>query len=60
MKPPCTAVTPYPAITVMAPVCCHLDHNPWTLPANQAVALNPELDYAVVQAGERRFLVAEG
>ncbi|MDH5777647.1 MAG: isoleucine--tRNA ligase [Gammaproteobacteria bacterium] len=22
---------------------------PWTLPANQAVALNPELDYAVVQ-----------
>ncbi|WP_419603751.1 isoleucine--tRNA ligase [Thiolapillus sp.] len=33
---------------------------PWTLPANQAVALNPELDYAVVQAGERRFLVAEG
>ena len=33
---------------------------PWTLPANQAVALNPELDYAIVQAGERRFLVAEG
>ena len=33
---------------------------PWTLPANQAVALNPDLDYAVVQAGDRRFLVAEG
>ena len=24
---------------------------PWTLPANQAVALNPNLDYAVVQCG---------
>ena len=32
---------------------------PWTLPANQAVALNPDLDYAVVQledAGERLIL----
>ncbi len=32
---------------------------PWTLPANQAVALHPELDYAVVQleeAGERLLL----
>jgi len=32
---------------------------PWTLPANQAVALNPELDYAVVQVettGERLIL----
>jgi isoleucyl-tRNA synthetase len=37
---------------------------PWTLPANQAVALNPELEYAVVQAegshGRERLLVAEG
>ncbi len=33
---------------------------PWTLPANQAVALNPELDYAVVQTPNERFLVAEG
>ena len=33
---------------------------PWTLPANRAVALNPELEYAVVQAGDQRFLVAEG
>ncbi len=32
---------------------------PWTLPANQAVALNPLLDYAVVQAGDERVLVAE-
>jgi len=36
---------------------------PWTLPANQAVALNPEFDYAVVQcdtgAGAERLLLAE-
>jgi len=36
---------------------------PWTLPANQGVALNPELDYAVVQCeieGEKeRLVVAE-
>jgi isoleucyl-tRNA synthetase len=37
---------------------------PWTLPANQAVALNPELEYVVVQAesaqGSERLIVAEG
>jgi isoleucyl-tRNA synthetase len=36
---------------------------PWTLPANRAVALNPELDYAVVQCntgqGQERLLLAE-
>ncbi|MCU7959512.1 MAG: isoleucine--tRNA ligase [gamma proteobacterium symbiont of Bathyaustriella thionipta] len=36
---------------------------PWTLPANQAVALNPELDYAIVQIEDddkkQRLLVAE-
>jgi isoleucyl-tRNA synthetase len=36
---------------------------PWTLPANQAVALNPELDYALVQftgaLGPERMLLAE-
>jgi isoleucyl-tRNA synthetase len=34
---------------------------PWTLPANQAVALNPELDYAVVQVNgaEERLILAE-
>ena len=36
---------------------------PWTLPANQAVCLNPELDYAVVQCegehGKERLLIAE-
>jgi len=37
---------------------------PWTLPANQAVALNAELDYVLVQCdgphGAERLLVAEG
>lgn len=37
---------------------------PWTLPANQAVALNAELDYAVVECqteqGHERLIVAEG
>jgi len=34
---------------------------PWTLPANQAVALNPQLEYAVVQVGEgdERLILAE-
>ncbi len=32
---------------------------PWTLPANQAVSLNAEVDYVVVQAGEERLIVAE-
>ncbi len=39
---------------------------PWTLPANQAVALNPELEYALVQCdgigehGPERLLLADG
>ncbi|MES9971190.1 MAG: isoleucine--tRNA ligase [Candidatus Thiodiazotropha sp.] len=36
---------------------------PWTLPANQAVALNPSLEYAVVafddQYGKQRMVIAE-
>lgn len=32
---------------------------PWTLPANMAVALNPGENYVTVDAGHRRFLVAE-
>lgn len=32
---------------------------PWTLPSNQAVSLNPELNYVVLQAGAERFIVAE-
>ena len=37
---------------------------PWTLPANRAVALNPKLEYAVVQIegkqGRERLILAEG
>lgn len=37
---------------------------PWTLPANQAVALNPDLTYVLVQTkgehGHERLLLAEG
>lgn len=29
--------------------CGDLDHGPWTLPANQAVSLHPELEYQLVQ-----------
>ena len=36
---------------------------PWTLPANEAVAVNPDLDYVVIEcegnAGTERLLVAE-
>lgn len=32
---------------------------PWTLPANEAVALNPELDYVLVQTPEERLVLAE-
>ncbi|HHI96936.1 MAG TPA: isoleucine--tRNA ligase [Thermodesulfatator atlanticus] len=33
---------------------------PWTLPANLAVALNPEFDYVVVQLKDEFLLLAEG
>ena len=32
---------------------------PWTLPANEAVALNPDLDYALVDLGDQYFILAE-
>ncbi|RYL95403.1 isoleucine--tRNA ligase [Sporolactobacillus sp. THM7-4] len=31
---------------------------PWTMPANLAIAVNPEFDYSVVQVGDRKFVVA--
>jgi isoleucyl-tRNA synthetase len=31
---------------------------PWTIPANMAVAINPELTYAVVEYGDRYLIVA--
>lgn len=32
---------------------------PWTLPSNQAVCVNPALDYVVVQTGGERMIMAE-
>ncbi|MGM0552314.1 MAG: isoleucine--tRNA ligase [Pseudomonadota bacterium] len=32
---------------------------PWTLPANQAVALHPDLEYALVQLDNERLLLAD-
>ncbi len=32
---------------------------PWTLPANQAVALHPELDYVIVSKGDEYLILAE-
>ncbi len=32
---------------------------PWTLPANQAVALNPHVDYALVETSDDCLLIAE-
>ncbi|KUJ79658.1 isoleucine--tRNA ligase [Microbulbifer flavimaris] len=32
---------------------------PWTLPSSQAISVNGELEYVVVQVGERRLLMAE-
>ncbi len=32
---------------------------PWTLPANQAVALHPDIDYAFLRAGREVLVVAE-
>ena len=58
-----------PAITVGFPISApqaeldgaHLliwTTTPWTLPSNQAVAVNPEVDYVVVGAHDRRYVMA--
>ncbi len=31
---------------------------PWTLPSNRAIAMHPDLEYAIVKAGDRHFAVA--
>ncbi len=33
---------------------------PWTLPANQAIAIHPDFDYAFVKVGHEALVVAEG
>ena len=37
----------------------HLDDDPWTLPASQAVAFNPEMEYVAIQTAEATYIVAE-
>jgi isoleucyl-tRNA synthetase len=32
---------------------------PWTLPANQAIAIHPQIDYAFVRVGNEVFIIAE-
>ncbi len=32
---------------------------PWTLPSNLAIAVGPEIDYAILRLGDRRILVAD-
>ncbi|UVO55596.1 isoleucine--tRNA ligase [Sphingomonas sp. SUN039] len=32
---------------------------PWTIPVNQALAYGPEVEYVVIQAGGRRYVLAE-
>jgi isoleucyl-tRNA synthetase len=32
---------------------------PWTIPANLAVAVHPDFEYALVEAGDARFLIAD-
>src|SRR5205823_10231717 len=32
---------------------------PWTLPANQAVCLHPDIDYAFVKVGPEVFIIAK-
>lgn len=32
---------------------------PWTLPANQAVALNPEVEYVLISSSNEKFIIAE-
>ncbi|KAI8062597.1 isoleucine--tRNA ligase [Gongronella butleri] len=31
---------------------------PWTMPANKAISVHPELDYALAQCGEHRYILA--
>jgi len=33
---------------------------PWTIPANLAICLHPELEYSVVRVADRKYLVASG
>jgi isoleucyl-tRNA synthetase len=57
----------HPALTVALPLADRPDHRllvwtttPWTLPANVAVAVHPDLDYAECEAGGAVHYVAAG
>lgn len=42
---------------------CHVliwTTTPWTIPANMALVVHPGLDYSLVEAGERVYLLADG
>lgn len=52
-----TAIGPVPGEGAIAIVIWTT--TPWTLPANQAVCLNAEVDYALLQAGTQRLIVAQ-
>jgi len=32
----------------------------WTIPANLAICLHPDLDYVLAEVGAERYLLAEG
>jgi len=40
--------------------CLAWTTTPWTIPGNLAIALHPDLEYVLVQAGPERYLLAEG
>lgn len=43
------------------PVYCLIwTTTPWTIPANTAIALHPRYEYVLVEAGQERYLLAEG
>ncbi|HAP78136.1 MAG TPA: isoleucine--tRNA ligase [Acidimicrobiaceae bacterium] len=53
-----------PALTVMFRLDTGEDilawtTTPWTLPSNLALAVGPDIDYAVMQEGDRRYILAE-
>ncbi len=33
---------------------------PWTIPANEAICVNPKFDYSVVKVGDKNYVIASG
>jgi isoleucyl-tRNA synthetase len=46
-------------IGIFSALCSKWTTTPWTLPANEAVALHPELDYVLVDTGNEYLLLAQ-